>query len=107
MATPCPPGLATRLTRTANLPDVGFFFRKSLGKGPLRINISKSGIGWSLGIPGLRFGRSATGRKYTRAGIPGTGIGWQSSRKSGCLVALAAMVGLGSAAAFSLSRWLA
>ncbi|NBX26602.1 MAG: DUF4236 domain-containing protein [Planctomycetes bacterium] len=71
---------------------MGFFFRKSFGKGPLRINLSKSGVGWSLGIPGLRFGRSATGRKYTRAGIPGTGLGWQSSGKSGCVVPLVVMV---------------
>lgn len=68
---------------------MGFFFRKSIGRGPLRINLSKSGVGWSLGIPGLRFGRSATGRTTTRAGIPGTGMGWQSSGKSGCLVPLA------------------
>ena len=66
---------------------MGFFFRKSIGRGPLRINLSKSGIGWSLGIPGLRFGRSATGRNTTRIGIPGTGAGWQSgSSGTGCLV---------------------
>lgn len=107
MATPCPPGLAAQLTRAANLPYVGFFFRKSFGKGPLRINISKSGIGWSLGIPGLRFGRSSTGRRYTRAGIPGTGVGWQSSGKSGCVLTLAAMLGVVTTAVALLSRWLA
>ncbi len=72
---------------------MGFFFRKSLGKGPLRINLSKSGIGWSLGIPGLRFGRSAKGRNYTRASLPGTGLGWQSGGKSGCALPLAFVVG--------------
>jgi hypothetical protein len=79
---------------------MGFFFRKSLGKGPLRINLSKSGIGWSLGIPGLRFGRSAKGQKYTRVGIPGTGLGWRSGGKSGCLMPLAGLiVAAGTAAA--------
>ena len=73
---------------------MGFFFRKSISKGPLRVNLSKSGIGWSLGIPGLRFGRSATGRKTTRVGIPGTDVGWQSSGKSGCLVPIIVAVGV-------------
>lgn len=72
---------------------MGFFFRKSLGKGPLRINLSKSGIGWSLGIPGLRFGRSAKGRNYTRASLPGTGLGWQSGGKSGCALPLTLLAG--------------
>jgi hypothetical protein len=72
---------------------MGFFFRRSLGKGPLRINLSKSGLGWSLGIPGLRFGRSAKGRNYTRASLPGTGLGWQSGGKSGCALPLALVVG--------------
>jgi hypothetical protein len=69
---------------------MGFFFRKSLGRGPFRINLSKSGVGFSLGMRGLRIGRSANGRTYTRASLPGTGIGWQKSGgKSGCLVPLA------------------
>ena len=70
---------------------MGFFFRKSIGRGPFRINLSKRGIGFSVGVRGLRIGRSSTGRTYTRASIPGTGVGWQSSGKgkSGCLVPLA------------------
>jgi len=68
---------------------MGFFFRKSLGRGPFRINLSKSGVGFSLGMRGLRIGRSANGRTYTRASRPGTGIGWQKSGgKSGCLMPL-------------------
>ena len=78
---------------------MGFFFRKSIGRGPFRINLSKRGVGFSVGIPGLRIGRSATGRKYTRASIPGTGIGWQSSGKgrSGCAIPIALLVGAAGA----------
>ena len=83
---------------------MGFFFRRSFRKGPLRVNLSKSGLGWSLGVPGLRFGKSAKGRSYTRAGIPGTGVGWQSSGKSrsGCLVPI--VLALGTAAYFILAH---
>ena len=75
---------------------MGFFFRKSIGRGPFRVNLSKRGVGFSLGVRGFRIGRSATGRNYTRASLPGTGIGWQSSSqgKSGCVVPLAVGVGV-------------
>lgn len=55
---------------------MGWRWRKSFGRGPLRINLSKRGIGWSLGIPGLRVGRSPSGRKYVSQSIPGTGLYW-------------------------------
>lgn len=35
---------------------MGFYLRKSITVGPLRFNLSKSGIGVSAGITGLRFG---------------------------------------------------
>src|SRR5262245_15520838 len=35
---------------------MGVFLRKSLGSGPLRFNISKSGLGFSTGVKGLRVG---------------------------------------------------
>jgi hypothetical protein len=73
---------------------MGFIFRKSIGRGPFRINLSKRGVGFSVGVRGLRIGRSANGRLTTRASLPGTGVGWQSSGKSGCLVPLA--IGLGA-----------
>lgn len=84
---------------------MGFFFRKSIGRGPFRLNLSKSGIGWSVGVRGLRFGRSATGRNTTRVRIPGTGVRWQSSSKasSGCLVPLALGMGMIGAALARLS----
>ena len=43
---------------------MGFFFRKSFRFGPLNVNASGSGIGWSLGAFGLRLGRHPQGRWY-------------------------------------------
>ncbi|MFM7316607.1 MAG: DUF4236 domain-containing protein, partial [bacterium] len=37
---------------------MGFYFRKSIGVGPFRFNLSKSGIGVSTGIPGFRISQS-------------------------------------------------
>jgi TM2 domain-containing membrane protein YozV len=53
---------------------MGWSFRRSLKFGPFRLNLSKSGIGYSLGIPGFRMGKSARGSLYRSASIPGTGI---------------------------------
>ena len=35
---------------------MGWYLRKSLKLGPLRFNLSKSGIGTSIGVKGLRVG---------------------------------------------------
>jgi len=54
-------------------------FRRSLRiAGPLRLNFSKSGLGLSLGVPGLHVGRGPRG-SYLRAGLPGTGIYYRKS----------------------------
>lgn len=65
-------------------------FRKSFKVAPgLRVNISKKGIGASIGVKGARFGISPSGRAYTSASIPGTGLyaisyaGGSASRSSG------------------------
>jgi hypothetical protein len=49
-------------------------FRKSIKLGPLRLNLSKSGVGTSIGVRGFRVGTDAKGRSYTAASIPGTGL---------------------------------
>ncbi len=49
-------------------------FRRVIKAGPARLNIGKRGVGTSWGVPGLRFGRSSTGRRYISVGIPGTGL---------------------------------
>lgn len=59
---------------------MGFYLRKSLSVGPLRFNLSKSGIGVSAGIKGFRVGaiprgnyvHMGRGGLYYRATLPGS-----------------------------------
>ena len=53
---------------------MGFYYRKSVSVGPFRVNLSKSGVGYSIGGKGFRTGVSAGGKRYTTFGIPGTGV---------------------------------
>ena len=53
---------------------MGWGFRRSLKFGLFRVNLSKSGIGYSVGTRGIRFGKDAKGRKYRALSIPETGI---------------------------------
>ena len=74
---------------------MGWSFRKSVGFGPFRFNISKSGIGYSVGTLGFRAGVNASGRKYKSVSIPGTGLRYTAGGKSGCfggLLLLSAML---------------
>ena len=47
---------------------MGWFLRKSFRVGPLRLNLSKRGIGASVGVKGARLGVDATGRPYAAGG---------------------------------------
>ncbi|MDP2678854.1 MAG: DUF4236 domain-containing protein [Rhodoferax sp.] len=49
---------------------MGFYLRKSISVGPLRFNLSKSGIGVSAGVTGLRFGVGPLGN-YVHMGRGG------------------------------------
>lgn len=53
---------------------MGFRFRKSIKAGPVRINLSKSGVGYSVGGKGFRYTKKAGGGTRTTVSIPGTGI---------------------------------
>lgn len=53
---------------------MGLRFRRVFSLGPARFTLSKSGLGSSWGIPGLRFGKAGDGRWYLWIGIPGTGV---------------------------------
>ena len=55
---------------------MGLRFRKSINIGPLRINLSKSGIGFSVGVKGFRVGRSAKGKTTATVSLPGTGLSY-------------------------------
>jgi hypothetical protein len=67
-----------------------FYIRKSVSAGPFRFNLSKSGLGVSVGVKGLRFGtgprghyvHAGRGGLYYRSTIPGSG----RSRSQGGLV---------------------
>jgi hypothetical protein len=68
---------------------VGWSYRKSLKAGPFRVNVSKSGVGYSVGARGFRTGVRSSGRRYTSASIPGTGLRYTKTAgkgSSGCLV---------------------
>ena len=61
---------------------MGFRIQKSIRLGKLlRLNISKSGIGISAGIPGLRIGTGPRGA-YFSAGLPGTGLSYRQKISS-------------------------
>lgn len=60
---------------------MGFRFRKSINLGGFRINLSKSGIGYSFGIPGARYTKKASGGHRTTLSIPGTGISYVKDSK--------------------------
>lgn len=47
-----------------------FYLKKAINLGPLRINFSKSGVGLSFGVKGLRIG-SGTNGNYIHAGRKG------------------------------------
>ena len=69
---------------------MGFYLRKSFRAGPIRFNLSKSGIGASVGVTGARLGMSSSGRAYVHGGRGGLyyrksfgGGGGGSGRTSG------------------------
>lgn len=56
---------------------MGLNFRKSFKLGKFfRINLSKSGVGWSVGRKGVRYTHSATGSKRATLSLPGTGLSY-------------------------------
>ena len=72
---------------------MGWSFRKSVGLGPFRVSVSKSGVGYSVGGRGFRVGTNAKGRRYSTFSIPGTGLNYRKNlSKSGCATLLVAGV---------------
>lgn len=56
---------------------MGFRYRKSINLGGgFKVNLSKSGIGYSWGVKGYRVTKTANNRTRTTASIPGTGISY-------------------------------
>ncbi len=77
---------------------MGFSYRKSFSAGPFRVNLGKSGVGYSVGGRGFRTGVTSRGRRYSSVSFPGTGLRYRAG-KSGCAVVLVGTVGLLAAAA--------
>ena len=77
---------------------MAFFYRKSVNLGPFRVNLSGSGVGYSVGGRGFRVGKSSRGRRYTAFSVPGTGVGY---RGKGCLVLMTAIP-----ASLALASWM-
>lgn len=55
---------------------MGFRFRKSVNIGGFRINISKSGIGYSYGTKGYRVTKKVNGGIRETFSVPGTGLSY-------------------------------
>lgn len=92
---------------------MGWSYRKSYSVGPFRISVSKSGVGYSVGGRGFRYGVNSHGRSYTSASIPGTGLRYYKSGgpngSTGCLVVVLAALGVLSSTAvcfFASILWL-
>ena len=49
---------------------MGFYIRKSVSVGPFRLNLSKSGLGLSVGVKGFRVGVGPAGQ-YVHMGRGG------------------------------------
>lgn len=57
---------------------MGMRFKKSIKAGPVRVNLSKSGVGYSVGWKGFRVTKKANGGIRTTTSIPGTGVSYVS-----------------------------
>jgi hypothetical protein len=63
---------------------MGLRFRKTISLLPgVRLNISKSGLGLSAGVPGLRGSINTSGRVTGTASIPGTGVSYVKTKQLG------------------------
>lgn len=60
---------------------MGFNFKKTIHLGnSVNINVSKNGVGVSVGVPGARIGVGPNGIKETLS-IPGTGISYTKQQR--------------------------
>lgn len=64
---------------------MGFYLRKSFSAGPVRLNLSGSGVGVSFGMKGARVGIGARGNTYTHVGRHGLYYRSSSSGRAGAV----------------------
>lgn len=63
---------------------MGLRFRKSVNLGGgFRVNLSKSGVGYSWGVPGYRITKTAKGNTRKTYSIPGTGLSYVDEKGKG------------------------
>ena len=63
---------------------MGLRFHKSISLFPgVKLNVSKSGVGVSAGVPGLRGSINTSGRVTGTVGIPGTGVSYVKTKTLG------------------------
>ena len=75
-------GTVLNLVHSADVDLMGFRFQRRIKIFPgVHLNLSKSGVGFSAGVRGFHVGVDAKGRRYTSAGLPGTGISWREYHK--------------------------
>jgi hypothetical protein len=97
---------------------MGWRFRRSVKLGPVRLNLSKSGLGWSVGNRFARIGKRSDGRIVQTVTLPGTGLSEQHTlggsgnaqvrKSSGCaalVIGCAVLLLLGWVASVVLGRW--
>jgi hypothetical protein len=59
---------------------MGFIYRKSFNRGLFRVNLSKSGVGYSVGGRGFRVGITSRGRKSASLCKPPSAIHHSKSK---------------------------
>jgi hypothetical protein len=58
---------------------MGLRFQRRIRIAPgVRLNLSKSGVGVSVGRTGLRLGMDAKRKKYFSVGLPGSGLSYRT-----------------------------
>lgn len=85
---------------------MGWSFRKSMSVGPFRINAGKSGVGFSVGAGPFRAGVSSTGRTYTSASVPGTGLRYEHTMRRGARAEPSASGWVAAAGMFLIQKFL-
>ena len=55
---------------------MGWRFRRSKSFGPFRVNLSKRGVGGSVGAGGTRVGMSPSRKAWVSLGLLGTGLSY-------------------------------
>lgn len=58
---------------------MGFRYRRTKSKGPLRVSVGKRGVSASVGTKGFRVGITSSGKIRTTNSIPGTGISYTNT----------------------------